>query len=1278
MFVLEVCQVLGVAAMETQGGVQLLLLLYVVSTCWGQQVYLTLGSGPNITNNNTEILMTDIGEDALGGLPSLACHTDLTACCRSVADNNGMGGLGQWRYPDGSELVGNGASLSAGQQFFMVRNGPQLIRLSRRDGNNPLSPTGSYCCTIPTTEGDMTLCVNLVVCLSLPLITNGMISYSALTLGASTVATYTCDTGYILNGDATKTCGSDGIWSGLAPIFCQVNVGSATCFDNLPAITNGGITYAGGSINNRTVATYSCFSPYTLVGVPVRTCQSDGTWSSSTAPVCQLITCSDLPSLTNGIVDYGGGGSTNSRPVDTVATYSCNFGYTINGGSTRTCRSDENNGVWSGSAPTCQQILCSDLPSLINGMITYSAGGSINSRLVGSTATYSCDNGYRLVGETMRTCGSGGSWTESAPVCHLITCSDLPSLTNGVVDYGAGSTNNRPVDTVATYSCNPGYTFNGGSTRTCEIDGNNGMWSGSAPTCQQIPCFDLPSLTNGMITYSAGGSTNIRPVGSTATYSCDNGYRLVGEAMRTCGSGISWSGSVPVCQQTCFDLQPLMNGAIAYDAGLTDNRPLNTTATSTCDNDYILIGVSFRVCQNDGTWSGSTPTCQANTGPTNLPPTDPPPTTCSDLIAPTNGMISYNIGTVNLRPVDTVATYTCVTGYTLNGDITRTCDSDGMWSGSATTCQLICSDLPSLINGIISYTAGSINTRPVGSTATHSCNNGYRLVGEAMRTCGSGGSWGGSAPVCQQTCFDLQPLINGAIAYDAGLADSRPINTTATSTCDNDYILIGVSFRVCQNDGTWSGSAPTCHANTGPTDPPPTTCSDLTALTNGMIGYNMGTVSPKPVGTVATYTCNPGYILNGGTTRTCGSDGVWSESVPVCQPICSDLLSLPNGAISYSSMGSTDIRPINTIATHSCNDGYTLNGDTTRTCGSDGVWNGSVPTCQLICEDLLPLTNGMISYSMGSTDIRPINTIATHSCNDGYTLNGDSVRVCQNDRTWSGSTPTCRVSCGPPPSIDNGSSGQPTNTMIGGEVTYTCETGFIFIGFEMITCLNTGNWSSLPSCQTPPPVYLSLSSTNYLSGLSEIPLSSVGEGRSLVCHTDLAGCCDGNTGDWYYPNGSVVMEDGALYVRRGHMSVSLMSGTATAPGGLYCCVVPTSGGMSTACIVLASSTDESSPSDNTGAVVGGVVVALVVVVVTGVVIVTYLVLRYKRGGKMTVPHGIPLAYLDQGTANTFENSGVYEEIPEEISISNLTHNDSYLTVGGRGNTEAPAGGIYDN
>ena len=125
-------------------------------------VYLTLGSGPRITANNVDILITDIGEDATGGHPSLTCHTDLTVCCRSDADNNGNGGLGtvdlsKWEF----DTIGNGASYAAGEQFYINRNAPQVIRLHRRDYNNPLTPTGSYCCTVPTTGGETTLCVNL-------------------------------------------------------------------------------------------------------------------------------------------------------------------------------------------------------------------------------------------------------------------------------------------------------------------------------------------------------------------------------------------------------------------------------------------------------------------------------------------------------------------------------------------------------------------------------------------------------------------------------------------------------------------------------------------------------------------------------------------------------------------------------------------------------------------------------------------------------------------------------------------------------------------------------------------------------------------------------------------------------------------------------------------------------------------------------------------------------------------------------------------------------------
>ncbi len=80
---------------------------------WFHAVYLTLGSGPNITTNNTEILITDIGEDAVGGMPRLTCHTDLTTCCRN-ADNNGNGPLGQWTFPDGSVVLNNGGSTKVG------------------------------------------------------------------------------------------------------------------------------------------------------------------------------------------------------------------------------------------------------------------------------------------------------------------------------------------------------------------------------------------------------------------------------------------------------------------------------------------------------------------------------------------------------------------------------------------------------------------------------------------------------------------------------------------------------------------------------------------------------------------------------------------------------------------------------------------------------------------------------------------------------------------------------------------------------------------------------------------------------------------------------------------------------------------------------------------------------------------------------------------------------------------------------------------------------------
>ena len=59
-----------------------------------------------------------------------------------------------------------------------------------------------------------------------------------------------------------------------------------------------------------------------------------------------------------------------------------------------------------------------------------------------------------------------------------------------------------------------------------------------------------------------------------------------------------------------------------------------------------------------------------------------------------------------------------------------------------------------------------------------------------------------------------------------------------------------------------------------------TTCSDLTPASNAKISYNAGLTGNRPEGTVAIYSCDTIYTLNGGRTWTCQSDGTWSGSAP--------------------------------------------------------------------------------------------------------------------------------------------------------------------------------------------------------------------------------------------------------------------------------------------------------------------------------------------------------------------------------------------------------------
>ena len=56
-------------------------------------------------------------------------------------------------------------------------------------------------------------------------------------------------------------------------------------------------------------------------------------------------------------------------------------------------------------------------------------------------------------------------------------------------------------------------------------------------------------------------------------------------------------------------------------------------------------------------------------------------------------------------------------------------------------------------------------------------------------------------------------------------------------------------------------------------------CGTLTNPVNGQVNHTFGTT----FGQTATYSCDTGYNLVGGTTRTCQATGVWSGSTPSCQ-----------------------------------------------------------------------------------------------------------------------------------------------------------------------------------------------------------------------------------------------------------------------------------------------------------------------------------------------------------------------------------------------------------
>lgn len=347
--------------------------------------------------------------------------------------------------------------------------------------------------------------------------------------------------------------------------------------------------------------------------------------------------------------------------------------------------------------------------------------------------------------------------------------------------------------------------------------------------------------------------------------------------------------------------------------------------------------------------------------------------------------------------------------------------------------------------------------------------------GTADATCGAclAGFTEGTDDACEPiTCGALTPPANGSVLTPTGTT----LNASANYRCDSGYTLVGIATRVCGTDGSWSGTEPVCEA---------VDCGALPAPLNGSVNSPEGTRS----GATATYACASGYTVVGARTSICQATGVWSGSPPTCAPVdCGPLTAPTNGNV-----GTPTGTQLGAVASYSCATGYTLAGNTSRTCQETGSWSATAPLCDPVdCGSLTSPVNGTVRTPAGTT----LGATATYVCSTGYELAGNETRTCESSGLWSGPPASCRpVDCGEPPSVA-ASNAAFTLTTFGATVSYTCNGGYDAVGVTTITCSASGEWSAPPSC------------------------TDVNECEERDVCSGLANECENTTGSWVCSCGS--------------------------------------------------------------------------------------------------------------------------------------------------------------
>ncbi|KAK9956629.1 hypothetical protein ABG768_014348 [Culter alburnus] len=547
-----------------------------------------------------------------------------------------------------------------------------------------------------------------------------------------------CDEGYKLRGKATLTCLSDGNWSAATPA-CEVVTCSPVLAPEKSHLTCADIF---GKFSFRSSCNVSCDEGYKLRGKATLTCLSDGNWSAAT-PACEVVKCDPLKPSPHGSLqcsdpveefaygstcwvkcDFGfvhnGKNSTNctahgnwshippvchaiqcppfsnapsfgsmscthplsNNSYNSSCEFKCEEGFVLKGADSTLC---DHTGHWTHSTPTCAAVACD--PLVVPAQSHLTCADPLGKFSFRSSCNATCEEGYRLRGESTLTCLSDGNWSAPTPECEVIRCDALESFQHGTVQcqdrlekFSYGS--------LCWLECGAGFTLNGSNSTYCT---SQGKWSQDLPVCQAQQCSPLIDPSHGTVTCThPHGQFNF---GTVCEVSCKEGFKLHGTPRMECLEMGKWTDTPPFClAQQCPHLTAQENG------WMNCSHPHSLFSYGSqcflgCEAGFEIIGEPDMECSASGNWSQEMPSCTAvRCAPlsfSQLPELEPPPSmNCSH----PHGNFSFG----------SQCFFQCAKSHKLNGTSQLICTSKGYWTNSPPSCVV---KEMSMTASMLTYTA---------------------------------------------------------------------------------------------------------------------------------------------------------------------------------------------------------------------------------------------------------------------------------------------------------------------------------------------------------------------------------------------------------------------------------------------------------------------------------------------------------------------------------------------------------------------------------------------